>query len=103
MDQAASIDDRSDHLVAVKAMEDEYDQSTFFGRFRQFVDVINPITLFTSDATLRDAQQIVERAEKGESLDIGEVRKAKKLVAAGTPGSANQLDEMQYKQARSTI
>jgi tricarboxylate carrier len=38
----------------------EYDQSTYSGRFRHFLDLINPLTLFTSDAELNSAKALLD-------------------------------------------
>eukprot|EP00808_Paulinella_micropora_P016809 g50927.t1 len=45
-----------------------YDQSTYMGRVRHFLDVINPMSLFTSDATLKKSVELLE-AQENHTLD----------------------------------
>ncbi|XP_078587395.1 sideroflexin-5-like isoform X1 [Branchiostoma floridae x Branchiostoma japonicum] len=42
-----------------------FDQSTFFGRYRHFLDVIDPRTLFTTKAGLVQASQLLEDYRNG--------------------------------------
>ncbi|CAL1575599.1 unnamed protein product [Knipowitschia caucasica] len=42
-----------------------FDQNTFFGRFRHFLDVIDPSTLFVSERRLRDSVELLHRFKEG--------------------------------------
>ena len=48
-----------------------FDQSTYFGRVRHFVDVIDPRMLFVSNERINEAREAIQahrtRVEKGES------------------------------------
>eukprot|EP00118_Oscarella_pearsei_P015043 m.132987 g.132987 ORF g.132987 m.132987 type:complete len:323 (+) comp38092_c0_seq1:178-1146(+) len=45
-----------------------FDQATFWGRFRHFLDVVDPRTLFTSNTRLEECKQQLKSFEEG-SLD----------------------------------
>ncbi|XP_068195413.1 sideroflexin-5a isoform X3 [Antennarius striatus] len=42
-----------------------FDQGTFFGRFRHFLDVIDPSTLFTTEKRLRESVELLDRFKQG--------------------------------------
>ncbi|XP_072434122.1 sideroflexin-5-like [Chiloscyllium punctatum] len=42
-----------------------FDQSTFYGRFRHFLDIIDPRTLFVSESQLKAAVQLLEDYKHG--------------------------------------
>lgn len=42
-----------------------FDQNTFFGRFRHFLDVIDPSTLFVSKERLQESVELLERFRQG--------------------------------------
>lgn len=42
-----------------------FDQNTFFGRFRHFLDVIDPSTLFVSEKRLQDSIDLLKRFKEG--------------------------------------
>lgn len=42
-----------------------YDQSTFYGRWRRFMDLITPASLFTSQKQADEANQLLERYKQG--------------------------------------
>ncbi|XP_020777312.1 sideroflexin-5a isoform X2 [Boleophthalmus pectinirostris] len=42
-----------------------FDQSTFFGRFRHFLDVIDPSTLFVSEKRLKESIDLLQRFKEG--------------------------------------
>uniref|UniRef100_A0AAQ6ACV5 Sidoreflexin n=1 Tax=Amphiprion ocellaris TaxID=80972 RepID=A0AAQ6ACV5_AMPOC len=42
-----------------------FDQNTFFGRFRHFLDVIDPRTLFVTEKRLQDSVELLERFKQG--------------------------------------
>mmetsp|Transcript_3795 Transcript_3795/g.11727 ORF Transcript_3795/g.11727 Transcript_3795/m.11727 type:complete len:332 (-) Transcript_3795:34-1029(-) len=61
-----------------------YDQSTFAGRLRHFLNVIDPLTLFTSKEKLESSLQLLEDWKKGGARDtpVEELWKAKKIKDA---------------------
>ncbi|GCB78153.1 hypothetical protein scyTo_0016792 [Scyliorhinus torazame] len=44
-----------------------FDQSTFRGRFRHFLDIIDPRTLFVTESHLKAAVQLLEDYKHGAS------------------------------------
>ncbi|XP_049918114.1 sideroflexin-5a isoform X2 [Epinephelus moara] len=42
-----------------------YDQNTFFGRFRHFLDVIDPRTLFVTERRLQESVELLHRFRQG--------------------------------------
>ncbi|XP_062503222.1 sideroflexin-5-like [Corticium candelabrum] len=42
-----------------------YDQTTFWGRFKHFLDVVDPRTLFTSDKRLHECKQLLDDFRTG--------------------------------------
>ncbi|XP_055087144.1 sideroflexin-5a isoform X2 [Periophthalmus magnuspinnatus] len=42
-----------------------FDQNTFFGRFRHFLDVIDPSTLFVSEKRLKESIDLLQRFKEG--------------------------------------
>ncbi|XP_063765575.1 sideroflexin-5a isoform X2 [Eleginops maclovinus] len=42
-----------------------FDQNTFFGRFRHFLDVIDPSTLFVSEKRLQESVELLDRFKQG--------------------------------------
>ncbi|SPQ97473.1 Sidoreflexin [Plasmodiophora brassicae] len=48
-----------DAIPAFSLERPRYDQSTYMGRVRKFIDIINPRTLFTSDAELAHAAGLI--------------------------------------------
>ncbi|XP_056281621.1 sideroflexin-5a isoform X4 [Pseudoliparis swirei] len=42
-----------------------YDQNTFFGRFRHFLDVIDPSTLFVTEKRLQESVELLDRFKRG--------------------------------------
>uniref|UniRef100_A0A3Q3XRF1 Uncharacterized protein n=1 Tax=Mola mola TaxID=94237 RepID=A0A3Q3XRF1_MOLML len=42
-----------------------FDQSTFFGRFRHFLDVIDPSTLFVTEKRLQESVELLSRFKRG--------------------------------------
>ncbi|KAI9143280.1 Tricarboxylate/iron carrier [Paraphysoderma sedebokerense] len=62
-----------------------YDQSTYLGRFRHFVEVTDPRTLFASESDLEKSKTLIENYKKGvidPNVSIEEYWKAKKLYSA---------------------
>ncbi|XP_077992366.1 sideroflexin-5-like [Glandiceps talaboti] len=48
-----------------KLGKSKFDQSTFFGRYRHFLDHVDPRTLFTSKATLEASVKLLDDYKKG--------------------------------------
>ncbi|XP_075963277.1 sideroflexin-5a isoform X4 [Anarhichas minor] len=42
-----------------------FDQNTFFGRFRHFLDVIDPSTLFVTEKRLQESVELLDRFKQG--------------------------------------
>ncbi|CAK6965710.1 sideroflexin-5a [Scomber scombrus] len=42
-----------------------FDQNTFFGRFRHFLDVIDPSTLFVTEKRLQECVELLDRFKQG--------------------------------------
>ena len=56
----------SSSLVAeFRLGESRYDQSSFLGRLQHFLDVVDPRTLFVSDAQLQNAVDLLRAFETG--------------------------------------
>uniref|UniRef100_A0A3P9CC47 Sidoreflexin n=1 Tax=Maylandia zebra TaxID=106582 RepID=A0A3P9CC47_9CICH len=47
-----------------------FDQNTFFGRFRHFLDVIDPSTLFVTEKRLRECVELLDHFKQG-TLPLG--------------------------------
>ncbi|KAG7235804.1 hypothetical protein INR49_002191 [Caranx melampygus] len=45
--------------------QSRFDQNTFFGRFRHFLDVIDPSTLFVTERRLQESEELLERFRQG--------------------------------------
>jgi len=71
-------------LNRVNLNKPRYDQTTFGGRFRHILHIIDPMTLFTSDAKLNAAVKLVDNYEKGRDYKATEDQlwQAKKLKDA---------------------
>lgn len=52
--------------------EPRYDQSTYLGRVRHFLGVIDPLTLLSSDKTINDATDLVNKYKRGEQVNASE-------------------------------
>eukprot|EP00823_Brevimastigomonas_motovehiculus_P006295 TRINITY_DN517_c0_g1_i1.p1 TRINITY_DN517_c0_g1~~TRINITY_DN517_c0_g1_i1.p1 ORF type:complete len:339 (+),score=61.49 TRINITY_DN517_c0_g1_i1:57-1073(+) len=63
-----------------------YDQSTYWGRLRHFLDVIDPRTLFTSDTQLKKSVDLVEHYKQTSTLPpnttVEELWQAKKITSS---------------------
>eukprot|EP01114_Cavostelium_apophysatum_P014078 TRINITY_DN3556_c0_g1_i1.p1 TRINITY_DN3556_c0_g1~~TRINITY_DN3556_c0_g1_i1.p1 ORF type:complete len:350 (-),score=42.55 TRINITY_DN3556_c0_g1_i1:9-1013(-) len=59
-------------LVRVDLSEPRYDQSTFLGRLRHFMDVTDVRTIFTSDKKLHDALELLDEYKKRGSPPVTE-------------------------------
>ncbi|KAL3863799.1 hypothetical protein ACJMK2_005532 [Sinanodonta woodiana] len=66
--EATSIS--NDEYPPFQLKKSRFDQSTFFGRWRHFLDVIDPRTLFTTEHQLKDAIQLLD-AFKSKQLPPG--------------------------------
>lgn len=51
-----------------KLGEPRYDQSTFWGRLRHFLDIVDPRTLFTTKKQLQEAVELLDKVKNGEPL-----------------------------------
>ena len=73
-----SLDQSSndDSVPPFSLKADRYDQSTYYGRFRKMLDVVDPRTLLCSQQELDDAVQLLkdfeDRTESGK-LDSGNI------------------------------
>jgi hypothetical protein len=45
--------------------QSRYDQNTFTGRLRHFIDVVDPSTLFTSEVKLQQSIQLLDDFRQG--------------------------------------
>ncbi|XP_065828245.1 sideroflexin-5-like [Oscarella lobularis] len=62
-----------------------FDQQTFWGRFRHFLDIVDPTTLFTSTKRLEECQTLLENYKQGAlppAVTDKELWDAKKVVQA---------------------
>ncbi|KAK7904134.1 hypothetical protein WMY93_016741 [Mugilogobius chulae] len=62
-----------------------FDQNTFFGRFRHFLDVIDPSTLFVSEKRLQDSINLLQQFKEGNlpsSVTNEQLWKAQKIKQA---------------------
>jgi tricarboxylate carrier len=61
-----------------------FDQTTFLGRFRHFLNVTDPRTLFTTDQKLKESIKLLEDYENGRDIKVTEEQlwQAKKLKDA---------------------
>lgn len=46
--------------------EPRWDQNTFYGRFRHFASITNPLKIFASMETLKNSKRLLEQYKKGE-------------------------------------
>lgn len=68
-----------------KRGEPRYDQSVFLGRFRHFLGIIDPRTLFTTSEELGKAKTLLHQYEKGElgpNVTDSQLWKAQSLVSS---------------------
>ncbi|XP_072314492.1 sideroflexin-5a [Eucyclogobius newberryi] len=77
-----------------------FDQNTFFGRFRHFLDVIDPSTLFVSEKRLQDSIDLLQRFKDG-SLPPGvtneQLWKAQKIKQAIIHPDTNEKILMPFR------
>mmetsp|Transcript_22486 Transcript_22486/g.62628 ORF Transcript_22486/g.62628 Transcript_22486/m.62628 type:complete len:377 (-) Transcript_22486:132-1262(-) len=66
---AESLDKgRNDDVLPFSLKGDRYDQSTYYGRFRKMLDVVDPRTLLTSKQELDDAVNLLKEFEDHQTL-----------------------------------
>lgn len=59
-----------------------YDQSTWWGRYRHFLNVTDPRTLFTTKKQIQDALDVLNRYSAGEHIEEEQVWAAQKIKDA---------------------
>eukprot|EP00128_Syssomonas_multiformis_P010023 Colp12_sorted_trinity150504_noHs@22434 len=69
-----------------------YDQSTYFGRVRHFMDVTDPRTLFASHDELKAAMALLDDYKSGKPINTTEDKlwEAKKLVDSTNHPDTNE-------------
>lgn len=51
-------------VISIDLSKPRYDQSTYLGRVRHFMGVIDPLTLLTTDAKLKESLQLIDTYQK---------------------------------------
>jgi len=59
-------------VFRVNLNKPRYDQNTFLGRLRHFLNMVDPMTLFTSDVKLKKAIKLLEDYETGKEINVSE-------------------------------
>ncbi len=68
--------------VALRSVPERYDQNTYLGRVRRFMDVTDPRTLLTSAAELKAAESTLAAYARGAGVSMEEVWRAQKVYSA---------------------
>lgn len=84
MSSAERADDLSEY-PRFKLNESRFDQTTFWGRFRHFLDVIDPRTLLVTDIKLQEAVSLLDNYKNGSlgpTITDGDLWEAQKIKQA---------------------